>query len=174
MAIPSLSFRIKIALLIALSFIAGFVFIPIVFADELPTPPSDVLQHKIVIQSVAKDGMWIEPLPTVGTKEPIVEPVGSYVGSNDGCPSVIFTSLGRTGCMISFCESGWNPNVTGAQGERGYFQIHPAYHHDSTYDPVGNVAAAVRISGGGASWSAWSVRGVLSSGICPNGVVYPG
>lgn len=75
--------------------------------------------------------------------------------------------------MISFCESGWNSNATGAAGERGWFQI-ALVHADSTYDPVGNVTAAVRISGGGANWSAWSVRGVLSTGRCPNGVVYPG
>ncbi len=55
------------------------------------------------------------------------------------------------------CESGFNPGATGSAGERGLFQIHPI-HHDSTYDPVGNVFAALRISGGGYNFSAWSCR----------------
>lgn len=32
---------------------------------------------------------------------------------------------------------------------------HPI-HHDSTYDPLGNLLAAYRISNGGTDWSAWS------------------
>lgn len=55
------------------------------------------------------------------------------------------------------CESGGNPNATGAAGERGLFQIHPL-HFDSTHDPEGNVRAAYRISGGGAGWGAWTCR----------------
>lgn len=52
------------------------------------------------------------------------------------------------------CESGGDPNVTGAAGERGLAQIHPL-HADSTYDPEGNIRAAYRISSGGESWAAW-------------------
>jgi hypothetical protein len=76
--------------------------------------------------------------------------------------------------MVSFCESGWNPNATGLAGEMGWFQVHPRYHRDATYDPAGNVAAAVRISNGGVDWRPWSVRSVLSTGVCPSGKQYPG
>lgn len=55
------------------------------------------------------------------------------------------------------CESRGNPFATGSAGERGLFQVHPL-HFDSTYDPLGNVLAAYRISSGGADWSAWSCR----------------
>lgn len=55
------------------------------------------------------------------------------------------------------CESGGDPWATGAAGERGLMQIAPL-HADSTYDPRGNLLAAYRISGGGASWAAWSCR----------------
>lgn len=57
---------------------------------------------------------------------------------------------------VMACESGGNPNATGAAGERGLFQIHPL-HRDSTYDPEGNVRAALRISGG-YSWNAWTCK----------------
>lgn len=58
---------------------------------------------------------------------------------------------------VFWCESKWSPNATGAAGERGIAQIHPI-HHDSTYDPLGNMLAAYRISSGGYDWSAWSCR----------------
>ncbi len=108
-----------------------------------------------------------EPVVEVVTPLPVAAPA-------DGCPPVVFQALGRAGCMISFCESMWNPGATGASGEMGYFQINPRWHADATYDPAGNVAAAVRISHGGSNWSAWSVRSVLSTGVCPSGVWYPG
>ena len=57
---------------------------------------------------------------------------------------------------IAWCESRWNPNATGSQGERGLFQVHPWYHGDATYDPLGNVVAAYRISEGGTNWWAWT------------------
>lgn len=58
---------------------------------------------------------------------------------------------------VFWCESKWSPNATGAAGERGLAQIHPI-HHDSTFDPLGNMLAAYRISSGGYDWSAWSCR----------------
>lgn len=88
-----------------------------------------------------------------------------------GCPALISEALGAAGCAVSFCESGWNSNATGSQGEMGWFQVHPRWHADATLDPVGNVAAAVRISEGGTNWGAWSVRSVLSTGRCPNGTI---
>jgi hypothetical protein len=92
----------------------------------------------------------------------------------EGCPPLIFEALGRAGCMIAFCESGWNADATGPGGTMGWFQVHPAFHADATHDPAGNVAAAVRISRGGTDWSAWGVASVLETGVCPSGVPYPG
>jgi hypothetical protein len=92
---------------------------------------------------------------------------------SSACPALIEEALGRAGCMIAFCESGWNAGATGASGEMGWFQVSPRYHADATYDPAGNVAAAVRISRGGTDWSQWSVASVLETGVCPTGVPYP-
>lgn len=72
-------------------------------------------------------------------------------------------------CGVSKCETRgnpWNIWATGAQGEMGWFQVHPRYHADATYDPEGNVRAAYRISHGGTyrishggtNWAAWSCR----------------
>lgn len=86
-----------------------------------------------------------------------------------GCPVVISGALGVDGCKVSYCESGWDPNAIGGQGELGYFQIHPDFHEDATLDPAGNVAAAARISNDGKNWDAWSVSEVLTNGgLCPN------
>ncbi len=115
-----------------------------------------------------------EPYIPTPTPTPDVSPQSqssSNVPSN--CPELIADTFGWSGCAISYCESGWDQNETGDAGERGWFQIHPI-HSDSTYDPVGNVAAANRISNGGTDWGAWSVRGVLSNGgFCPNGEAVP-
>lgn len=59
---------------------------------------------------------------------------------------------------VMACESGGNPNVTGAAGEMGLMQIHPRWHSDATYDPLGNLLAAYRISSGGTDWSAWTCK----------------
>ena len=59
---------------------------------------------------------------------------------------------------IAWCESKFSPNATGAAGEVGLFQVHPRWHPDATYDPLGNVKAAYRISAGGYDYSAWSCR----------------
>lgn len=71
--------------------------------------------------------------------------------------SVFPASAVDAALRVMACESGGNPWATGSAGERGLFQIHPL-HFDSTYDPLGNVLAAYRISGGGASWAAWTCR----------------
>lgn len=110
------------------------------------------------------------PATPAPTAPPPAAPPPVY---NGACPALIYNTLGVAGCKISFCESGWNSNAIGASGELGWFQVHPRWHSDATLDPAGNVAAAVRISNGGTNWSAWSVRGVLMSGYCPNGTVPP-
>lgn len=57
--------------------------------------------------------------------------------------------------QIMDCESGGHWDATGSAGERGLLQIHPL-HYDSTYDPLGNIQAAYRISSGGRDFSAWT------------------
>lgn len=56
-------------------------------------------------------------------------------------------------------ESGGRVYATGAQGERGLWQIAPSHGSLSTYDPYGNAKAAVIISNGGADWSQWTTAG---------------
>jgi hypothetical protein len=103
-----------------------------------------------------------------------VPPAAQPATPSNGCPPLIRDALGEAGCMVSFCESGWDPNITGALGEMGWFQVSPRWHADATYDPAGNVAAAVRISRGGTDWSQWTAASVLETGVCPTGVPYPG
>ena len=77
---------------------------------------------------------------------------------------------------VAFCESGLDPNATGAVGERGLWQIHPL-HADSTYDPAGNAAAMARISAGGTTFSAWAggLGNLWAEGEpCPRGTRYEG
>lgn len=87
--------------------------------------------------------------------------LGSY--SYSGLESLWIAAGGNPGsaptaaCIAGF-ESGGNPNATGAAGERGLWQIHPAWGALSTYSPSGNAAAAVRISGNGSNWSPWSTH----------------
>lgn len=89
---------------------------------------------------------------------PAVQP---RVPVHTGCPAVILEVFGPTApaaCAVAWCESRWDPNATGSQGERGLFQVHPAFHPDATYDPYGNAVAAYRISRGGTDWSQWTCK----------------
>lgn len=131
----------------------------------------DAGPYTIRIQGVATDGVappppTVAPVPTASTvSDPVIDTWGE-------CPALIAEALGRAGCLVSWCESEWNPWATGPAGERGDFQIHPI-HADSTYDRAGNVAAAVRISRGGTDWGPWTERIVLSTGRCSNGRIPP-
>ncbi len=62
------------------------------------------------------------------------------------------------------CESGGNPNVTGAAGEWGLFQIHPVhvarFGGANPYDPGTNVAVAYQIWSE-QGWGPWSCKRVL-------------
>lgn len=60
--------------------------------------------------------------------------------------------------QVAWCESRWRPDATGAVGEMSLWQIHPRWHADATYDPVGNARAALRISDGGRNWWAWTCK----------------
>lgn len=131
-------------------------------------------RYSIRIPAVASDGVMVPatPTPTVvivptSTPVPIVEAAHWNPDVERWRPLVasIFPAWAVSSALaIIQCESEGNPNATGAQGERGLFQIHPRWHPDSTYDPEGNVRAAYRISGGGTDWGAWSCRHVLYSG----------
>lgn len=118
------------------------------------SPPYTLRVHGLAFDGAAEPSVEAQP---TGTAVPI-----------DPCPALIRDALGEAGCRVSWCESGWDPDATGGEGERGWFQIHPVHGWQSTYDPAGNVAAAVRISDGGANWSAWTTRSVLATGWCPN------
>src|SRR5690606_18815070 len=103
------------------------------------------------------------PEPTPSPEPPDVQPPAMQprVQAPTGCPSVIIDVFGPTApaaCAVAWCESRWDPNATGSQGERGLFQIHPAFHSDATYDPYGNAVAAYRISRGGTDWGQWTCK----------------
>ncbi len=132
-------------------------------APTITPPPSTVPASPTATPPVAT------PTPTTPAPTPTAAPA-VYSGA---CPALIYNALGVAGCKISYCESGWRANAVGGSGELGWFQVHPRWHADATLDPAGNVAAAVRISNGGTNWSAWSVRGVLQTGRCPNGTIPP-
>lgn len=53
------------------------------------------------------------------------------------------------------CESNGDEWATGGEGEQGLMQIHPRWHRDATYDPLGNLMAAARISDYGRTFDAW-------------------
>jgi len=53
-------------------------------------------------------------------------------------------------------ESTGRPAATGAEGERGIFQIGTGHGILSTYDPLGNARAAVAISDGGYIFNQWT------------------
>lgn len=106
--------------------------------------------------SVAVEQAPVEPHPTV---EQTAEAAQAPAPSPSGCPAVIIEVFGPAApaaCAVAYCESGWNPDATGAEGEMSYFQVHPRWHPDATYDPRGNAQAAYRISNGGYDWSAWT------------------
>lgn len=128
-------------------------------------------RYSIRIPAVASDGVMIPaaPTPTVvvvptSTPVPIAEVAHWKPDVERWRPLVasIFPAWAVSSALaIIQCESGGNPNATGAQGERGLFQVHPRWHPDATYDPEGNVRAAYRISAGGQNWVAWSCSWVL-------------
>lgn len=103
-----------------------------------------------------------QPPVTVTLIEPAQAPAAPrFEGSSEqwrGLVASIFPEWAvNTALRIIQCESKGDSSATGAAGERGLFQIHPV-HPDSTYDPLGNVRAAYRISGGGQNWTSWTCR----------------
>lgn len=61
---------------------------------------------------------------------------------------------------IAMAESGGDPGATDDDGngtvDRGYFQINSIWGSLSTYNPMANARAAVRISHDGRNWSPWT------------------
>jgi Lysozyme like domain len=62
-----------------------------------------------------------------------------------------------TAAAIAMAESGGSQYATnGSSGTRGYWQISPSWGQMSTYSPMGNAEAAVKISANGANWNPWT------------------
>ena len=125
--------------------------------DYETTPTLDLTWHSV------NPAAYQTPTPIPPTPEPTRPPIFQHNPPPPGeCPAIIVEVFGDTyapaACRVAFCESRFNPNATGAQGEMGLFQIHPRWHADATYDPLGNTLAAYRISKGGTQWHAWSCK----------------
>ena len=136
---------------------------------ELGLPPvqrEDPQSYSIPVFGLAADGSPKTATPTPGTPEqtvvivPVGTPIpiyGEEVEQWRWLVASIFPAWAVNKVLaVMDCESGGNPNTTGAEGEVGLMQIHPRWHNDATYDPYGNVVAAYRISSGGKDWSAWT------------------
>ena len=125
--------------------------VPTAFPTATPAVSAPAPAFAPTIQQVSPLG----PEPTVAPAAPV------FAGSSEqwrGLVASVFPAWAvDTALRIIQCESKGNPGATGGLGERGLFQIHPV-HPDSTYDPLGNVQAAYRISAGGQNWSAWTCR----------------
>jgi hypothetical protein len=71
-----------------------------------------------------------------------------------GAPTAAFLAA-----EVARAESGGRQDATDNDGngtvDRGYWQINSTWGALSTYDPLGNARAAVRISADGTDWSPW-------------------
>jgi hypothetical protein len=118
-------------------------------AGSNPAPTPDLLPPvptaMVAAQAPANQGTKSGQSPGVEQWRPLVE-------------SIFPAFAVETVLRIMNCESSGNVNATGSAGEMGLMQIHPRWHPDATYDPIGNLRAAYRISGGGTSWGAWTCR----------------
>lgn len=125
--------------------------------------PADLVQRTVPLP-VARDGhAEIIPTPTptpTATAEAASWPTDRALTEAEMralAAAVGFTDIDYV-IAVAWCESRWRPWATGAESEMGLWQIHPAYHADATYDPLGNARAAYRISAGGTDWSQWACR----------------
>jgi len=147
----------------SLLFVIGGIQLHVMSSSQL----TEDKPYSIVVGSVASDGVppALTPTPVTPTPTPVpptqrpVTPIPLYQPDVErwrGLVALIFPPwYVDVALRVMDCESKGLPGATGAASERGLFQIHPI-HHDSTYDPEGNVRAAYRISKGGNDWSAWS------------------
>jgi len=103
------------------------------------------------------------PARPLATTTSLIRPTGG-TGATLGCSGLeaLWERAGgspaaaRTAASIALAESGGDPLATGADGERGYWQISLGHGALSTYDPYGNARAAVAISGNGTDWDPWT------------------
>lgn len=113
----------------------------------------------VAVQGLAADGVAEPYAPELTPAPPPVKEDSVYQPNVErwrGLVASVFPEWAvDTVLRIMDCESEGLPEATGRLGERGLMQIHPI-HHDSTYDPLGNLWAAYRISSGGTDWAAWS------------------
>lgn len=58
---------------------------------------------------------------------------------------------------VAWCESRYDPRAVGAHGEKGLFQVHPAFWGPVTEDPAGQVAQAFAIWQRH-GWGVWSCQ----------------
>lgn len=136
----------------------------LIASDEYESVLIDLALMEEAASRLAAPTASVEPTPPL-REAAAVGPLGTQLGEDQvrafaAAAGFQGASL-DTAVAIAKCESGWWPNATGSQGEMGLWQIHPRWHPDATYDPLGNARAAYRISGGGADWSAWTCARVL-------------
>ena len=127
--------------------------------DVEPTPtPSPVATPTPV------PPLQLEPTPRL----PDVQSVGSpdvlpQPEDNGDIVSIIHEVFGvnaGAALAVAWCESTFDPNEVGDDGERGLFQIHETHwfwmDEDLLFDPLYNTQMAFELSRGGTYWSSWT------------------
>lgn len=128
-------------------------------SNPLPTEPKIVWGRSIVLPDIVHN-YYHEEEVVVEIEEYEVKPI--YVGQLSreemlGVMDIVEWPIEtrEEALRVAWCESRWRVDAVGSEGEMGLFQIHPYWHSDATFDAVGNVRAAMRISNGGSNWWAW-------------------
>ena len=135
---------------------------PAVWPASAVEPDTGLKTHPIRVGGLSNGGVMVQatvvPTPTpVPTPTLIPSPLFRYeIEQWRSLVAGVFPDQVDRVLERIDCESDGDPNKTGAEGEMGLLQIHPRWHHDATYDPLGNLLAAYRISAGGTNWSAWT------------------
>ena len=103
------------------------------------------------------------PTPTPGPK--VVAPTPLPLLVEGDVVSIIHEVFGVNAgpaLAVAWCESRFDPSITGAAGERGLFQIHPVHwgwlDEDRLFDPLYNAQMAYELSQGGTDWSSWTCQ----------------
>lgn len=134
--------------------------------SEAKTKPSDVVKENPKNCDTANE--WIYPDGSCHKKAgDSIAPESVKPATSGGCEAVYSYSGWDQRVAYAVCmgESGGNANAynpeahKGCNGSRGLFQI-ACVHADSTFDPTGNVNAAIRIYNA----SGWKPWGAFTSG----------